>query len=308
MLISVIICTHNPRADYLRRVLDALDRQGLSKDQWELLLIDNCSQDLVSAKWDLSWHPNSRHIREEQLGLTPARLRGIRESRGEMLVFVDDDNVLDRAYLEAVLRIARERPDLGALGGRILGDYEAPPPDWFQPHADLVAVRPLARDLWSNSYDWWPATPCGAGICVRRNIAFHYEAITAKCTDRLSLGRSGGKLSGSEDLDMAFTAIDLGYGVGRFTDLVLTHLIPKGRLELPYLERLAASTVESLVLLRSLRDATRDEPIKKQRLDQRLRRKVQLMRMEGHTARIVRAKDEGLERGRLLLLNKVTRP
>ena len=38
---SVIICTHNPRSDYLRRVLDALKAQTLLREQWELLLIDN---------------------------------------------------------------------------------------------------------------------------------------------------------------------------------------------------------------------------------------------------------------------------
>ena len=42
--ISAIICTHNPRPDYLRRVLDALKAQTLPKEQWELLLIDNASK------------------------------------------------------------------------------------------------------------------------------------------------------------------------------------------------------------------------------------------------------------------------
>ena len=92
--LSVIICTHNPRSDYLSRVLQALDSQSLSKESWELLLIDNASEKILSTEIDLSWHPNSRHIREEQLGLTPARLRGIKESVGEILIFVDDDNVL----------------------------------------------------------------------------------------------------------------------------------------------------------------------------------------------------------------------
>ena len=43
MKISAIICTHNPRPHYLRRVLEALERQTLAKAEWELLLIDNAS-------------------------------------------------------------------------------------------------------------------------------------------------------------------------------------------------------------------------------------------------------------------------
>src|SRR5258706_13145188 len=96
---SVIICTHNPRADYLKRVLGALKAQTLPKEQWELLLIDNASKESISKLCDLTWHPQARHVREDELGLTAARLRGIAESMGNVLVFIDDDNLLEEDYL-----------------------------------------------------------------------------------------------------------------------------------------------------------------------------------------------------------------
>jgi hypothetical protein len=64
---SVIICSHNPRDDYLSRVLDALRLQTLSMAQWELLLVDNASNDELRRKWDVSWHPHGRHIRKTTL-------------------------------------------------------------------------------------------------------------------------------------------------------------------------------------------------------------------------------------------------
>src|SRR5277367_5769846 len=97
--ISVIVCTHNPRADYLRRTLDALREQNFPLNKWELLLIDNASEKPLAEVYDLSWHPQGRHVRELELGLTAARVRGIRESNGGLLVFVDDDNVLAPDYL-----------------------------------------------------------------------------------------------------------------------------------------------------------------------------------------------------------------
>jgi glycosyltransferase involved in cell wall biosynthesis len=81
MKLSVIICAHNPRPDYLFRTLEALRSQTVPNAQWELVLIDNASGKPLALHIDLSWHPEGRHIREEELGLTPARLRGI--SRGE---------------------------------------------------------------------------------------------------------------------------------------------------------------------------------------------------------------------------------
>src|SRR5881628_1215246 len=101
MDISVIVCTHNPRTEYLRRVLDGLAGQTLPKDRWELLLVDNASARNVADTIDLSWHARAIHVREDTLGLTAARLRGIAETHGALCVFVDDDSVLSPDYLAA---------------------------------------------------------------------------------------------------------------------------------------------------------------------------------------------------------------
>ena len=66
--------------------------------------MDNRSDEPLADRIDLSWHPDAHIVREDTLGLTPARLRGIRESKGDLLVFVDDDNVLDVDFLEVALR------------------------------------------------------------------------------------------------------------------------------------------------------------------------------------------------------------
>jgi glycosyltransferase involved in cell wall biosynthesis len=107
--ISVIICTHNPRPDYLRRVLEALRNQTLSLEKWELLLVDNASQEPVTSEsWDLSWHRHARYIREENVGIASARLRGMQEANADLMVFVDDDNVLSPDYLSMAVQIERE--------------------------------------------------------------------------------------------------------------------------------------------------------------------------------------------------------
>src|ERR1700756_4229555 len=106
--LSIIICTHNPRLDYLSRALEALRLQTLPMAEWELLVIDNASRPAAAALVSLAWHFNARHIREEVLGLTPARLRGIQEAQGQLLVFVDDDILLDPDYLTNAVGIYEE--------------------------------------------------------------------------------------------------------------------------------------------------------------------------------------------------------
>jgi len=251
MNLSVVICSHNPREDYLRRVLDALKAQTLSTEQWELLLIDNASKEPLAKSWDLSWHPHARHIREDELGLTPARLCGIKESVGELLVFVDDDNVLDADYLEQASRVFSLQPMAGAFGaGEVRGIFESEVPSEIVPHLGNIAVFRNDHDAWSNARRDNHALPCGAGLCLARKAAHHYSITIGT---RRILGRQGTNTMSCEDSDMALTACDLGLLAGRLTVLKMDHLIPQSRITTQYFEKLIQSLVCSAMLLQVMR-------------------------------------------------------
>jgi glycosyltransferase involved in cell wall biosynthesis len=256
MQISVVICTFNPRQDYFHRVLAALKAQTLPKENWELLLVDNASEKQLAEVWDLSWHPKARHIREEVLGLTPARLRSIAESQGEIVVFVDDDNVLAADYLEKAIEVAAKWPMVGAWCGNLCGEFEVVPPKHLIPQLNSLAVRQLDRDYWSNIYGFGPAMPCGAGMCVRRDIAEEYAQRCRNNVGGLRLDRTGDNFVSAGDNDIAYCAIDLGYGMARFRALALTHLIPAVRTTDDYIIKLEAGMAYSAVLLASLRRET----------------------------------------------------
>jgi glycosyltransferase involved in cell wall biosynthesis len=111
--LSVVICSHNPRADHFHRTLNSLKEQVLPLGKWELILVDNASAHPLAATWDLSWHPHGRHVAESKLGLSVARQRGMREAVSDLLVFVDDDNVLDKTYLLNAVAVSHNWPLLG---------------------------------------------------------------------------------------------------------------------------------------------------------------------------------------------------
>ncbi len=258
--VSVIICTHNPRPDYLRRVLEALKAQTLPKEQWEMLLIDNASKEPLAPSWDLSWHPHARHIRENELGLTAARLRGIKETKGELLVFVDDDNLLAADYLRTALCINRDRPYVGAWGGQITPVFEEEPPKWTRPYWPLLGNRSVDQDQWSNLTNSTITLPLGAGMCVRRSVAVNYSERVKGNSMRLDLGRKGASLNSAEDWDLALTACDLGLATGVFKSLALEHLISPRRLSEDYLLRLSESISYTSELLKAVRNPVQ-EPV-----------------------------------------------
>jgi glycosyltransferase involved in cell wall biosynthesis len=237
--LSVILCTHNPRPDYLCRVLASLREQTLPAEQWEFLLIDNASEQPLVERWDISWHSDGKHIREDELGLTAARLRGIQESSGKLLVFVDDDNLLDPDFLEQATAISARFSVLGVFGAGILEpEFEVHPPLALRSHLDLLALRNAASALWTNNPRDAQCRPWGAGLCVSRRVANLYRQLVTDLGITAVLDRRGQRMfSGGDDV-FSRVAAEIGLHFGVFPDLRITHLIHAGRLNQRHLLRL----------------------------------------------------------------------
>jgi glycosyltransferase involved in cell wall biosynthesis len=252
---SVIICTHNPRSDYFARVLDGLRNQTLPLHKWELLIVDNASRLPLASSWDISWHPIGRQILESELGLSPARRRGIQEASTDLIIFVDDDNVLDETYLAEAIKIKQEWPSLGVWGsGSIRGDFEVEPPEILRP---WLPVREVIAARWSNLAGLHPglfgespedAIPWGAGLCVRREVAMAYSQFCDRSSIQIT-DRQGVSLAGGGDTEISFVCCSHGLGIGIFPELKLTHLIPQHRVSEDYIVRFAEGTCLSNFLL-----------------------------------------------------------
>jgi len=320
-ILSVVIPTHNPREDYLRRTLEALRGQTMDQSAWELVVVDNgsrvplraakrddfdrCNSDnlkdekasgkvfkitklkMENAEVDLGWHPEARIVREERLGLTFARLRGFAEASGELIVMVDDDNLLAPDYLEMAVRIAEERPMLGAFGGKCLPDFEVVPPAWIDDARKALGLRDRGEreeffpeaavaESWQLSVgslqgresgkpptdhrqrravrEFPDCAPIGAGMVLRRDAAAAYaERIKQRTTGPRDNGtitdRKGDSLASGGDNDICLTVIEEGWQVGCLPQLQLTHLIPAARLTAAYHKRAARESMQSFVLM-----------------------------------------------------------
>lgn len=254
--ITVCVCTHNPRKDYLGRVVESLNAQSFARDRWELLIVANRCDEPVESLIELGAIENVRIVSEEKLGLTHARMKGILEARGELILFVDDDNVLESDYLASAWGIMEEHPFLGVIGGKCVGEFETAPPRWSRHFLPYLAVLDYGDEakwgLEKNTYLGW--YPIGAGMVIRRELAQKYATEIVTDEIRQRLGRQGTSLSGADDVDMVLTAMDDGLGVGYFPELKLTHLIPAFRLRYDYIRRLIYHSIFSYSQLLYLRD------------------------------------------------------
>ena len=260
MKLSLVICTHNPREDCIGATLASIRNLDSPAEgwAWELIVVDNASHEPLADRIDLSWHPAARVVREDKLGLSHARVRSYHEAIGELILYVDDDNVLGPAYLNEVIAAFAADPQLGAVGGCVLPRYEVTPPAWFNEGGFSLACRDLGDEPLAARWDdagertYPECAPIGAGMALRREAYGAYVDAASQDPVRLALGRKGTDLASGEDNDMILTLLGKGWSVAYLPQLHIDHIIPANRVTEAYMTKYAESSNRTWVIVLGL--------------------------------------------------------
>lgn len=287
--ISVVLCTYNPREDYLLRALDGVRKQTLPMERWEFIVVDNASQPPLEGRVDLSRLPQARIVVEKEPGLSHARRRGFQEAKGQLIVNLDDDAILDPDYLEQVEKLERNHSFIGVFGCQIRPEFEIAPKWPIEEYN--CAVRNVQQEVWSNDMHHYGSSPWGVASVVRKEVGLAYVN-KLQADNRFSLiGRKPGKLLACEDDDIAMTACEISLGKGVFPSLRVTHLIPAKRMTEEFQIKNAHGKGYSATVLNYLRFQT--VPSTRSFLA-KLNRLYRLFRMEPRRRRQEIATDHGV--------------
>lgn len=272
--LSVIICTYNPDPGILSKCLSHILTASQKLKPYEIILVDNNSNnrfDSAQHLRELIEQLNIKLIKEPKQGLTNARLKGISEATGQILVFIDDDNLIAPDFFEQGVLIADKHPNIGSWSGQVLLEFEKEPERWTRKYWGLLVHRELVSDLWSNLPLLPDTMPCGAGLFVRREVADFYRKLHLEGKRNIQLDRNGGSLFSGGDNDLAACACDLGLGVGLFHRIILNHYIPLSRLRKQYLLNLAKGIAASSIVLSNYRGVITSAPSARTRIANILR-------------------------------------
>ncbi len=134
MRVTVVICTWN-RCELLRQTLDGLTKISVPPDTcWDILVVNNnCSDDTSSVVRTFCGRLEIREVLESRPGLSHARNRALQEVTSAYLVWIDDDVLVDREWLSALVGAVRRHPDVHAFGGLI--------EPWFVVEPDPVLLE-----------------------------------------------------------------------------------------------------------------------------------------------------------------------
>ncbi len=127
MKVSVIICTRD-RFDDFTKTLPSIAAQTRLPD--ELIVVDSSDEKKLEAYLGSAKLPFPIRYFHTQPGLTLQRNHGIRECRGDLIFFFDDDVDLDLDYLAEVEKVFMldAKHEIGAVGGRLMGPKKTQPP------------------------------------------------------------------------------------------------------------------------------------------------------------------------------------
>ena len=114
MKLSVVIVSYNVR-DYLENCLQSVSR-ALEGIEGEVFVVDNHSDD-DSVETVRAQYPWVRLIEnQENMGFSRANNIAIREARGEYVLLLNPDTIVEEATLREVLRFMEEHPKAGGAG------------------------------------------------------------------------------------------------------------------------------------------------------------------------------------------------
>jgi glycosyltransferase involved in cell wall biosynthesis len=209
---TVAVCTRDRPQD-LERCLSALRR--LPDDGQEIIVVDSASRGEETAR--VCAAHGVRCVREDLPGLDRARNRALREARGDIVAFSDDDAAPDALWLRALSRHFVDSRVLAVTGLTMPLELETEAQEWFE------RTNAFGRGFITRRYDGTVDNPmlvarigAGANMALRRDVLRLVGAFDP-ALDAGTPTRSGG------DHDMFARILAAGYCIVYEPDALTWH-------------------------------------------------------------------------------------
>lgn len=215
MIFSVVIPSYN-RLGNIKKVLEALKGQEFSKTEFEVLIIDDGSQDgtrehLDSLKWE---EPKLTVLHQEHRGPAVARNLGISKSSGRIIAFTDDDCLVPPTWLSSLKKGYETFSNVSGIGGyleapkEVLENNLIAKLEYFETHT----VYHSGNDPYLGGFE----SPSGG----TNNMSYLKDVIV-----EVGMFDENFPVPSGEDADLKLRVTEEGYKIG-YIPLKVTHLDP----------------------------------------------------------------------------------
>ena len=229
--LTVAICTWN-RCHALQQTLSGFTRINPPDSvEWELLIVNNnCTDGTDDVIRAFERTLPIRRVSEPTPGLSHARNRAIAESRGDYILWTDDDVTVVPDWLVAYAAAFRRWPEASIFGGPIRPTFEGTPPRWMEKVYPTIAGVYAARDFGAESIPLsapW-VIPWGANYAIRKREQTRHGYDP-------NLGYKPGRMIGWEETEVIQALLAEGAHGWWVPEAALQHHVPPARQTTKYL-------------------------------------------------------------------------
>jgi glucosyl-dolichyl phosphate glucuronosyltransferase len=237
MQLSVIVCTYN-RSKLLQQCLDSLIKQTALPDTFEIIVVDNNSQDNTKsvAETFSKKYPQFtlKYLIEKEIGLSKARNTGYKNANGEYVAYIDDDAKALDNWVESILKVIQEtKPKI--FGGQIYPFYATEKPNWFKDEYETRTNGGENRYLKDNEF------LSGSNIIILKSLLTELGGFNP------SLGMKGAKQAYGEETQLQIDCRKKGIQIYYCPEIIVEHIVPENKMKVKYrLGKAYKSTTTSL--------------------------------------------------------------
>lgn len=222
-LISVIIATYN-RCESLKDTLESLLNQECDgRLVYEILVADNNSKDRtkqVVESYKGKFNGKLSYLFESRQGKCYALNRGIKEAKGEIVAFTDDDVIVDKRWLIEIKNTFKNSK-IGIVGGLINPIWLSERPHWLsEKFYGMLSIQNYGDGPFIATSD--AQLPSGANFAFRKNLFYKY-------------GLFDGKMKFAHDTEICLRFLRKGIQLGYNPQIVVYHKVIPSRLKKKYL-------------------------------------------------------------------------
>lgn len=197
---SIVVPVYNDERD-IRECIESLLNLNYPRDEFEIIVVDNNSTDSTS-NITKEYVPRVKYILELKSGSYSARNSGIRESKGDLIAFIDSDCKADKNWLINFVEHFKSDGDcrIGCIGGRVVA---------FKPE---TVVEKHSVDFLDQS--------------VHLNERYPFIATVNACYRRKTLIEAGlfdESFKSGGDVDLSWRITDSGYKLTYEPNAVVYH-------------------------------------------------------------------------------------
>lgn len=229
MLLSFIIATFKNNHS-LSKVVDTLFQHGEKRNvQFEILVVDNSPTDEYIEHLKQKQSEKLKIFKNPKLGAHYSRVLGLNQSKGSLIVVVDDDNYITEKYFDFLIQQS-ERQNENLFIGCVTKEYQFIDWEKAEVNPECYACGSIDKNGYRGMPIFW-----GAGMAMSRPLAikiFSIEMIVEGRKPKRKYIMSG------EDTEISFRALLHNAIFIYYEDIGLLHDININRVNKEYYKKL----------------------------------------------------------------------